>query len=380
MKLVSQHRITALVAAAFCLLAAAAVRSQAPTDKPLMAEQVFKDVQVLKGISVSEFMTTMGFFSASVGADCTGCHVPESGGSWERYADDHPQKTMARRMVQMTAAINQAYFGRRVITCYSCHRGVRRPEMTPSLAELYGAPLLREAEEILKPVPGMPSADELLDKYIAAIGGAKQLGAITSFVAKGTYEGYEDSEKRPIELFARAPNQRTLIVHTPDGDNTTTFNGTAAWTAAPISQRPVQVLTLAGHELEGAQLDAVLTFPGRVKQALTDWRVGVAELDDSEVYVVQGYTAGKAPVKLYFDMESGLLVRQVRYADSRIGRQPTQVDYSEYREVSGVKIPFRWRVTWLDGRSTFELTDVQANVPVDASRFARPAAPVAPRR
>jgi outer membrane lipoprotein-sorting protein len=381
MKLVSPTRVAALVAAViFCLLGAAALRSQTPADKPLLAEQVFKDVQVLKGLPVSEFMTTMGFFSASVGADCTGCHVPESGGSWERYADDHPQKTMARRMVQMTAAINQAYFGRRVISCYSCHRGVRRPEMTPSLAELYGSPLLREPEEILKSVPGTPPPDELLDKYIEALGGAKRLGAINSLVAKGTYEGYEDSEKRPIELFARAPNQRTLIVHTPDGDNTTTFNGTAAWTAAPISQRPVQVLTLAGHELEGAQLDAVLTFPGRVKQALTDWRVGVAELDDSEVYVVQGYTAGKAPVKLYFDMESGLLVRQVRYADSRIGRQPTQVDYSEYREVSGVKIPFRWRVTWLDGRSTFELTDAQANVPVDASRFARPAAPVAPRR
>lgn len=381
MKLVSQQRITALAAAAFCLLAAAAVRSQAPTDKPLMAEQVFKDVQVLKGISVSEFMTTMGFFSASVGADCTGCHVPESGGSWERYADDHPQKTMARRMVQMTAAINQAYFGRRVITCYSCHRGVRRPEMTPSLAELYGAPLLREPDEILKPAPGMPSADELLDKYIEAIGGAKRLGAITSFVAKGTYEGYEDSEKRPIELFARAPNQRTLIVHTPDGDNTTTYDGKLAWNAAPISQRPVQVLALGGDELEGARVDAVLSFPGRIKQALTDWRVGFpVELDDREVYVVQGFTTGKAPVKLYFDMDSGLLVRQVRFADSRIGRNPTQVDYSEYREVSGVKMPFRWRVSWLDGRSTFELTDVQVNVPIDASRFARPAAPVTPRR
>jgi hypothetical protein len=359
-----------------CLLGTAAARSQTPPDKPLMAAQVFKDVQVLKGISVSEFMTTMGFFSAAVGADCTGCHVPESGGSWAKYADDHPQKETARRMVQMTAAINQAYFGRRVITCYSCHRGARRPGMTPSLEDVYGAPLLREPEEIAVQARGMPPAEQILEKYIQALGGAARLAAMTSFTARGTYEGYEDSEKRAIELFVKAPAQRTLIVHTADGDNATVVNGDAGWSAAPIAQRPVEVMALAGDDLDGARLDAQLSFPAGIGQLLAEWRVGFpVTIGDRDVDVVQGLTARRSPVKLYFDQESGLLVRQVRYVDTPPGRAPTQIDYEDYRTVAGVKMPFRWKVTWLDGRSTFELTDVQANASIDEQRFARPTVP-----
>ena len=370
----STHTIAALFGAAIvCLLGTVTARSQTTPDQPLMAERVFKDVQVLKGVSVSEFMTTMGFFSASVGADCTGCHVPESGGSWAKYADDHPQKEMARRMVQMTAAINQAYFGRRVITCYSCHRGARRPGMTPSLDDVYGTPLLREPEEIAAQARGMPPAEQILDKYIQALGGAAPLAALTSFTAKGTYEGYEDSERRAIELFVQSPGRRSLIVHTADGDTTTTVNGVAAWSAAPIAQRPVEVMTLAGDDLDGARLDAQLSLPAGIRQVLGEWRVGFpVTIGDRDVDVVQGLTARRSPVKLYFDQESGLLVRQVRYVDTPPGRAPTQIDYDDYRTVAGVKIPFRWKVTWLDGRSTFELTDVQANASIDEQKFARP--------
>src|SRR5438132_6479812 len=93
-------------------------------EKPLMAEDVFKNVQLLKGIPVNQFMETMGFFSASLAADCTYCHVPESGGSWERYADDNAHKRTARRMMLMVSAINRDNFGgRQVVTCYTCHRG-----------------------------------------------------------------------------------------------------------------------------------------------------------------------------------------------------------------------------------------------------------------
>src|SRR5207249_8775321 len=117
------------------------------------------------------------------------------------------------------------------------------------------------------------------------------------------------------------------------------------------------------------------------KQALRNWRVGFPiTIDDREADVVQGTGAGQSLAKLYFDRESGLLVRLVRYTDSPVGRIPTQIDYEDYRDVSGVKIPFRWKVTWLDGRSTFELSDVQPNVPIDAAKFARPAPPPSPPR
>ena len=141
------------------------------------------------------------------------------------------------------------------------------------------------------------------------------------------------------------------------------------------------VLALTGTDLDAAKVDADLSFPLRLKQALTGWRVGSpATIDDRLVQVVQGTTAGGRPVRLFFDKESGLLVRQVRYTDSPVGLNPTQIDYADYREVSGVKMPFRWVVTWLDGMATFMLSDVQANAPIDAKRFARPAPPTPPAK
>ena len=115
-------------------------------------------------------------------------------------------------------------------------------------------------------------------------------------------------------------------------------------------------------------------FPARIKQALTNWRVGIPTLiNDREVNVVQGTTANGGTATLCFDLETGLLTRLVRFSSSPVGRVVTRVDYSDYREVAGVKIPFKWTVTWLDGRSTYELTSVEPNAAIDASRFARPA-------
>src|SRR5499425_2629081 len=70
--------------------------AQQTAQKPLMAEEVFKNVQILKGIPVNQFMDTMGFFSAALGLNCVYCHVPESLENWDRFADDVPRKRMAR--------------------------------------------------------------------------------------------------------------------------------------------------------------------------------------------------------------------------------------------------------------------------------------------
>jgi hypothetical protein len=135
----------------------------------------------------------------------------------------------------------------------------------------------------------------------------------------------------------------------------------------------VTLTTLAAGDLDGARLDAVLHFPAQIKQTLRQWRAGnAATIDDRDVQVVQGTSDGRYPVNLYFDPETGFLLRSVRYADSPVGLSPTQIDYADYREVSGVKMPFRWTVTWLDGRSTIVLTDVQPNVAVDAAKFRQP--------
>jgi photosynthetic reaction center cytochrome c subunit len=371
----------AMVTAAVSVLSAQQTVNQPPPQpappRPPFAEEVFKNIQVLKGISVNQFMETMGFFSASLGADCTFCHATESGGSWEKYADDNQHKRTARGMVTMMTAINRDNFGgRQVVTCYTCHRGGDRPKVTPSLAALYGAAPLDEQDDSVAPASaGVPTAAQVLDKYISAIGGPKAAG-ITSLAAKGTYEAYTDRVKHPVEVFARAPGQRATIVHAPDGDITTTCDGRSAWIAAPINERPVPVLALSGSDLDAARLEAQLSFPARIKQAFTRWRAGSPGIiDDRDVEVVQGSAPGRAPATFFFDKESGLLVRVVRYADSPVGRIPMQTDYADYREVSGVKMPFRWTSTWLDGRSTVVLSEVKTNVPIAPSAFAKPAAP-----
>ena len=354
--------------------AALAGGQAAPEQRPQMAEEVFKNVQVLKGIPVNQFMGTMGVFSAALGMSCEDCHSA-SDRNWEQYALDNPRKRTARRMVLMMAEINRANFGgRQVVTCYTCHRSSDRPTVTPDLSTLYTA-RLAENPDILAQAPGAPTADQVLDKYVQALGGSQRLASLTSFVAKGTSAGYgPEGEKRPFEVLVKAPAQRTVIIHTLDGDSTTTYDGRGGWIAAP--HRPVPVLPLTGQDLDGARLDAELSFPGRVKDVLTKWRVGPpSTINDRDVQVVQGTSTGGATATLYFDKESGLLVRQVRYADSPVGRMPTQIDYADYRDVSGVKLPFRLNVVWLDGQESIQLTDVQANVPIDAARFGKPAPP-----
>lgn len=341
----------------------------------LRAENVFKNITVLRGITVDEFMGTMGVFSAALGFSCEDCHTASSN-DWANYAKDvSPRKQMARQMVVMMQGINKQYFGgRQVVACFSCHRGSNRPKVTPSLTMLYGAPPPEELDVLLPPAPpGTPTAAQILDTYLQAAGAAAA-AKVTSYVARGTYSGYgPEGFPRPVEIYAKAPNQKVVVIRDKEaGDNVTVFNGTAGWVSAPF--RPVDVMELHGAELDSARADAELMFPVNVKTALTTLRSGVDFIKDRSVLAVQG-TKGNAIVTMYFDEETGLLTRLVRSTPSPVGRLPVQMDYSDYRDVAGVKLPFKFTMTWLDGRSNFELTDVQPNVAIPESRFARPAAP-----
>jgi len=339
------------------------------------AEQVFKNVQSLKGIPADEFMSTMGFFSASLGISCGDCHTAESGGDWAKYADDNDRKRRARGMIAMVNTMNKNFFaGRRVLTCYTCHRGSTSPETTPDLTQFYATLRYREPDRMVDPFPGAPQAEQVLDKYLQAIGGAQKAASLTSVAAKGTFQTYGIPTKYSLDLFAKAPAQRTVIVHKlADGGLIDTFDGREAWIIQPSQLTPVPLLERTGGEIDGTKLTAALTFPGQIKKLLTQWRVGPpAVIDDRDLTMVQGTINGKFPVNLYFDDESGLLARTVTYADSPVGLAPMQVDYADYRELTGVKVPYKMIVTWLDGRSIIQLTEVQANIAIDASKFARP--------
>ena len=342
-----------------------------------LSEDVFENVTVLTGIPVDEFMGTMGAFSAALSFCCSACHTGAGTGDAD-YVVDTPRKQTARRMVLMMSAINRANFGgRQVVTCWTCHRGGEVPATTATMADIYTVPTLGLGD-VLVQAPGAPPADEILDKYIEALGGAARLATLTSFIARGTSVAFgAGDERRQIEVFAQAPGQRTTIMHSVEGDYTTTYDGRAGWVVTPYT--PLPVMTLTGGELDGARVDAEMAFPGRVKEVLSDWRVSFPDfIDDRLVQVVQGGAEDEgALATLYFDDETGLLTRMVRHAPSAVGRVPTQYDYADYREVAGVMMPFSWTLSWVSGQDVVELSEVQPNVPIDAARFARPA-PSAP--
>lgn len=368
-------------AAAVWALSVASVSGQAaPQQAPgaaqtqMLAENTFRNITALRGIPADEFMGTMGIFSAATGLNCFDCHIDK--GTPEGFAEETPRKQMARRMVAMMTEINKENFGgRQVVTCFTCHRGSNQPRVTPSMAGLYSPVTLDELDVLVPPAPaGTPTAAQILDKYLQAVGGAQRAAALRGYVAKGTYSGYgPEGFPRPFEVYAKAPNQKTLAVRDrTSGDIITTVDGRNGWISQPF--RIIDVLDLHGAELDSARAEAELTFPANVKTALTGMRSSRDFINDRSMLLVQG-TKGMALVTLYFDEETGLMTRLVRSTPSPVGRNVIQMDLSDYREVAGVKLPFKWTTSWFDGRSNFEMTDVQPNVAVDAARFAKPGPP-----
>ncbi len=355
-----------------------AVNQAAAQDRPLKAEEVFKNIQVLKGISAGDFMGTMGIMTTALGFDCESCHA-SAGTDKVQWEVDTPRKRMARRMVTMMANINQTSFGgRQVVTCYTCHRANSRPAVTEPVDDVYSTPEL-VADDIFRQAEGQPTADKIIDKYIQAVGGAQKVNALTSIAATGSSVFFGSfGGNGQVQFYAKVPDQRATIIVYQDapgrGDSTRTYNGKEGWMRTPLSI--LGEYALSGNELAGARLDAQLVFPAQVRKALTNLRVGVpTTANDIDVDVVQGDGPPGVVASLYFDSKSGLLVRMVRYAASPIGRISTQVDYSDYRDVGGIKFPYKWTFAWLDGKDTFEFRDVKMNVPIDAAKFGRQVQP-----
>jgi len=365
----------AVVIAVVCWfgVAASTVRlsaQAAPAGVPL-SDQVFKNIQILKGIPVDQFMDAMGMFSASLGYDCSSCHSQDIHYDRAAFATTTPLITRARQMINMMNGLNEANFGGRPrVTCFTCHRGSPNPEDVPSLALQY-ADLVDDPNAMTLVRSRSVTPDQVFAKYMQALGGAQKVAALTSFTARGTYGGFNTGGADiPIEINAKAPNQRMQIVRAPDAENVKTFDGRKAWVSE--GWRPLPLMELTGGNLEGARIEALTLFPVTIKDSFTGWQVGTATIDDKPVQVLQGRSAGQPlPVNFYFD-ESGLLVRTLRWNRTLVGTVPTQMDFSDYRDVAGVKMPFKIVITWTDGQNTIALNQIQPNVPIDAARFATP--------
>jgi hypothetical protein len=307
----------------------------------------------------------MQVISSSLGVECSFCHV-----AGKPELDDKPAKKTAREMMAMVASINTGSFGgRQQVSCYSCHHGVANPASVPPVLET-DAPARSETSTAAVPAAAL-TADDVIQKYVAAMGGADAIRKITSRVEKGAI--LVGGSQTPIEVLTKAPNKRVTITRSGDGPGTsesfTAFDGTAGWMGN--TGRPAR--EMSPTESGASALDAEFAIALRLKELFPQIRRGRPEqIDGAMCESLIGTGPGRPPVRLYFDQSSGLLVRMVRYAETPVGRNPTQIDYADYRDADGVKIPFRWTLSRLNGRFTIQIADVKSNVPVDDAKFARP--------
>jgi hypothetical protein len=267
-------------------------------------------------------------------------------------------------MMKMMFAINKDNFnGHREVTCNTCHRGNVRPMSVPEITEAAMPPHAEEA-----PPANGPSADQIVAKYVTALGGADAVNKVTSRVQTGTsvVGGYTT----PIEIYSKA-NKRISIMKPQGAESVTAYDGTSGWMVT--TGRPLREMN--SSDLDAAKMDADLHFATDIQKEFSDWRVLPEEkVGDHQAVVIRGRMPDKPPVKFYFDEQSGLLLRLVRFAETPLGNNPTQIDYADYRDVDGVKVPFSWTIARPGNRFTIQIEKTQQNVPVDDSKFAKPSA------
>ena len=197
-----------------------------PASSSKTAEQVYKNIQVLKGIPADQLIPAMQFITESLGVRCDQCHVEHA---FDR--DDKKSKQTARKMIQMMLALNQNNFaGQREVTCYSCHRGSLRPARTPAVES--------EAVPLKKPVPAAsPSrtVEQVLARYVQAVGGEAALHAAMTQVEKGVVN-LGNGVQFPVEIFTRNPDMRSTEMHLPTGDSLEVVNGSSGWSLVPAGR------------------------------------------------------------------------------------------------------------------------------------------------
>ena len=368
--------------AVLMLVAAAFVSAQGPADtRP--AEQAYKNIKVMQGVPANQISQSMHLIKAALGVDCTHCHIEMQ---WD-LEDVQPMKDKARAMYKMMVEINRVNFkGEQVVTCFTCHKGKAIPDTYPAMP----APEIKpEPENETKVV--LPTADQVLAKYVTALGGEQALRKVTSRVITGslniaTGPGGTIPTPATLERSMKAPNLVVDVYTTEKYAISNGFDGTVAW----ARNQNGAVATPGGIDLERARRAAAFYEPLTIKQQYpTITVVGIEKVNGRDAYAVTGTPAGNTPETLYFDTQTGLLLRKWTYLETASGKSPYQMDFDDYRDTgSGSKIPFTVRMApstariELEPTSTLRITKVQDNMPLDNAKFVKPAPapPAAPRQ
>jgi photosynthetic reaction center cytochrome c subunit len=375
--------VTVLFAACVSLVLLAPVgrtSSQQPTvnaDRPV--ELIQKNIKVLNGLPESQLIPVMNFMSASLGVRCNYCHVNKDG-KWDFVSDEKPEKNTAREMIKMVLAVNKGTFrGNTEVSCYTCHRGHTSPSSIPLLpiAEVAPRPVAAETKPgEAKPADVAPTADQILAKYTEALGGSAVIDKLKTRAMKGNWVT-SNGITWGYEVYQSGPDKIYVVLNTPkQGIFERAFDGSVGWEKSSRGVRAIEGPELANlrrypdlfRDIKLKEQFSRLTFSGKDK------------IGDREVYVLGGVTTDNRRERLYFDAQTGLLVRRVTSTSTMIGVIPEQVDFEDYKNVDGLMLPFTVRISSTDPNitSTRKFSEVKLNVPVDETKFNKPPAPPTP--
>ena len=345
------------------------------------AEQVYKNIKVMRGTPADSFNQMMHLISGSLGVDCEYCHIQK-----DRASDELETKKTARQMMRMMMDLNKKSFeGKQVVTCYTCHRGNPTPPNVPLLP--VGEYLSDE-----KPVtPALPTADQIFAKYVEALGGEQAIRKVTSRVITGTEDiptgpGGVNPTPGKVERYQKAPNLLLNVLHPGKATLSNGFDGKVSW-AQDAKGRVGQPVKL--EQIRAAR-NADFYEPLHLKQAYAQVKVdGIEKVNNRDAYVVIGTPQEGIAERLYFDKETGLLLRKSTVVPTHAGNSPYRVDYDDYRDTgSGVKYPFLIHMEPASPRlelvthSAIRVEKVQDNVALDDAKFVKPESkeePPAPR-
>jgi photosynthetic reaction center cytochrome c subunit len=348
--------------------------AQTPAQAPLPtqpAEQVFKNIQVLKGTPSADLQGTMSFIASSLGVDCDYCHTQ----AFE--SDATPAKVRAREMIRMTQRINQETFhGSNVVNCFTCHQGGSKPI---SIATVLTTGAARPAAAtVASPVDSaLPSVQTVLDNYVKALGGQAALDAVKTRVIKTAPLGRASTDKSTEERDLKAPGKVLLQQLSPGYSLWAGYNGQQGWAQDSLKSYWGMLNTSQLHSLiRDGEMYPGSRIRSEYKNVVVSGREKVA---DRDAIVISGISPEGTREKFYFDARTNLLVRRHVEEPTEFGWFPLDTNYEGYREVDGVKIPFVVRISSAGGawgvRTSYMVIEVRQNVPIEDEKFEH--APVA---
>jgi hypothetical protein len=348
-------------------------QTTSPAQKEKTIGETHKNVKVLTDLPSSELIPMMNLIAASLGVKCNFCHVNKNG-QWEYHLDDKPEKITAREMIAMTMNVNKTTFkGNLEVSCFTCHRGLTHP--AGQLALPIPEPTPRAASGTAAGAPAaQPTADDILNKYTAAIGGQAAIDKLKTRVMKGTYT-LASGATGTYEVAQTSSDKFYVARSLPQGLSEQGFNGSEGW-----QKDGRGVIDIPSEQLTDLKAAYQFFHDFKLKEQFTRMNLRRDKINGRDVFAITGIRPDKKRERLFFDAETGLLVRRMGYTETPLGVIPDQTDYEDYREVDGVKIPFTVKIYVVGGFSTAvrTFTDVKINVPVEDSRFSKPASTPAP--